>query len=242
MRYRIAFLLVVLFFPAIARSQILLTIEGGNKFLSAKGTVAYPRPVLRLDFFAKAKSISPKLPECLYANVWFSKSADRASVDTFGDEIDLKLGCEWNGFDGGIAYFKLFGKGVGDVLQPYLGFSKSFTPLENHTIAPCVKVEGEIPLGWSNGAKNGALISLCVSHRFTSGVLSFNQRAAFVYDLGGLKGFESGWMWRYDASFVWPVSNNFQFKFPIFRTILPLTIHDIRRNEYAVSGAVVLNY
>ncbi len=237
-------------FPVIVQAQNILSVSAKDKSLSAKGIVAYGGPVVQTDLSFNLSSILSALPKCLSGDVRWSKSADsRNFSDGFGNEIDLTADCagKMGDFDAdaGLAIFHLaplFDKKekVGDILQPFLNISRDFHLLEHHTIAPYVRAEVVLTVGWSH-AKSGALLYAGISHQWDLHErITLNHRAAFVYDTGALVNFDYGLMVRYDASIGWNITRAIRLDLPVIRLMSPITIHDRRQTEYTIGAGVTL--
>lgn len=239
----VVLVLVASLMPASALADS-LSVNVKDKYVIGKGINVYDGPVVQTDLFVN-------LPHGLYADIWWSVSADNSDVNgDFGDEVDYTLG--WSGeaygltLDANFSYFdlvKLFSTNGGDALNPNIDVSKSFS-VGNHTLTPYVRTEIYVPIEWSADAKSGVHLFWGVKHQWRlTDRIAVNQKLAAFYDTGTFVASDSGILGHYDIGIGWKVRDNFTINAPTLKVIFPISsLNDGRTTEHILGGGVTLTF
>ncbi len=206
-----------------------------NQYVTPALGVALSRdPVVQSDLRVSFKN-------GIFLDLWGSRSLKGKWNGSLGDEIDYGIG--WSGsiatnlnFKVGFSYFdepQVFTLGAGDILYTYAFLTKDLKYLsvtagfENYNMMP------------GSGLSGGNLMSVGFSkyQLFCNGKLGLQASVAGVYDTGTIIT-SHGFFLKGRVGADWNMTKRLTFNVIGVTWHVPLTPHDIRRNELVYSSGV----
>ncbi len=204
----------------------------------SSGAVFYDRPVLQTDLFLT-------MPHGLWFDLWLSKGLDDFGLaENYSNEVDYGFG--WTGeiktlcITAGVYYFdlmKVLRVPSGDLVQPFLEVSKTFSLTKTHTVSPYGRFEylfsadQKIWSGTRNFSHAGLKHGWKISQKW-----SISQRMNLIYDSGGLGGAENTTLGQYGLTVNWMVTENFTVNPLIYTFSAPLNPVNDGRTAQNVIG------
>ena len=239
--------------PTIAPEK---TVKGPEKLLDFTFTTGiWSQFVLEAGVVAskenvKQSSLTVAHPSGLYGNLWWSAGLNDADPNSDGaDEVDVTLG--WAGeilgldIDTGISYFGNFPIDMvdGDQLRPYFLACKWFDlgKSKTHRIAPFAGMKAVFPVKGSM-PNRGLLFPFGLKHRWQiSKKWSFCQAASLSYhDWTGT--LDDGFMGYYNAGFSWKITDSLSWEVVSYKSFIPLTVHDFRRDLHVLGSQLIFRF
>lgn len=159
----------------------------------------------------------------------------------FGKEVDFT---GWYGneqFEVGVGYFKIWPRGVSDVVSPFLKLKHEFT-IGEHNLMLFGKMELYYPVH-GNVPQHGAIFAAGITHTWhLLPFLGLNHEPVIKYDNGAF-GNNPAVIGQYKFDLSWKINKHLTVQAPMLKIMTPLTkVHDGRKTEFVVGTGMVYNF